>query len=111
MAHDAEGHHIHEELSHHEGDEQGAAVVGVVTLVICIIVAITVVVVISGVQWWTEKEIERKLDVQHPARVALQAYEHEALSGYTWFDREKNTVRVPIDRGMEMLLQERGAER
>jgi len=39
----------------------------------------------------------------------MRAEETEVLTTYGWSDREAGTVRVPIDRAMEMLAAERGA--
>ena len=41
--------------------------------------------------------------------VEMRAAEEEVLSTYGWSDREAGTVRVPIERAMEMLAAERGA--
>lgn len=38
----------------------------------------------------------------------MRAEETEVLTTYGWSDREAGTVRVPIDRAMEMLAAERG---
>ncbi len=35
----------------------------------------------------------------------LRAREHEILASYGWVDRAAGTVRIPIDRAMELLLE------
>ncbi|HLJ15094.1 MAG TPA: hypothetical protein VKV15_11395 [Bryobacteraceae bacterium] len=35
---------------------------------------------------------------------ALHNEEHEVLTTYGWVDKEKNIVRIPIDRAMDKLL-------
>lgn len=40
--------------------------------------------------------------------IRMRAEETEILSTYGWSDREAGTVRVPIERAMEMLAAERG---
>ena len=43
----------------------------------------------------------------HPAEdlAALQAREEKQLTSYGWVDREKEVVRIPIDRAMDLLVE------
>lgn len=40
----------------------------------------------------------------------LQAQDRTALSSYGWIDRPKGIVRIPIDRAMSLLVEDREAE-
>jgi hypothetical protein len=47
-----------------------------------------------------------RLEVKPGAGLAeLRAAEDEVLNSYGWIDRNKGTVRVPIDRAMQLLLE------
>ncbi len=41
-----------------------------------------------------------------PDLAALRLKEDETLNGYAWIDRKKGTIRLPIDRAMDLLAQE-----
>jgi len=54
-----------------------------------------------------EKEVYKK--VSQPQSTELQqlhAYEDEILNSYSVIDEEKGVYQVPIDRAMELLVQE-----
>ncbi|MCI0684613.1 MAG: hypothetical protein L0Y71_21090 [Gemmataceae bacterium] len=38
----------------------------------------------------------------------LRAYEKRTLTSYDWVDRERGVVRIPIDRAMQLILDEGG---
>jgi hypothetical protein len=48
---------------------------------------------------------------QHPLpdRLAYEVKEKEKLSGYAWIDRDKGTVRIPIDTAMALLSKRAAA--
>lgn len=39
-------------------------------------------------------------------RLKMEKEAHEALSTYGWVNREKQIVRVPVERAMELLLED-----
>lgn len=41
---------------------------------------------------------------------ALHARERGQLDGYAWMDRQAGTVRIPIERAMQLLAERRGGE-
>ena len=41
---------------------------------------------------------------------ALHARERGQLDGYAWVDRQAGTVRIPIERAMQLLAERRGGE-
>lgn len=54
-----------------------------------------------------EKEVyERALKPQSAELQKLRAYEDEILSSYSVIDEEKGIYQVPIDRAMELLVEE-----
>lgn len=103
--------HHHEEIAHHETDEQAASTVAVVSVVVLLFVAVCTIVVISFAQWWLERVIDERLQYPVPEVEALRSYESELLHGYTWVDRDKGLVRVPIEQGMEKVLETYGSGR
>ncbi len=53
-----------------------------------------------------------RLQVDPAADIArLHAAEQERLTGYGWVDRGAGTVRIPIDRAMQLLAARRGDAR
>lgn len=44
-------------------------------------------------------------------REQLRREDEEKLGTYGWVDREKGVVRIPVERAIEKLLEERGAGR
>lgn len=50
-----------------------------------------------------------KTPEQRKAALAeLRGKEKTAASSYAWIDKEKDLVRLPIDRAMELVIQEHG---
>jgi len=77
------------------------ATVGIAVLVICII----------GVNEWfiMERESETQrvvLGPENPALIALRAQENEALLSYKMIDTATGSVRIPVERAMELLAEE-----
>lgn len=67
--------------------------------------------VILGIQFYFDRALERELynkvlSQQSAALKELRAREEEALNSYRFIDREKGTVRIPVSRAMELLLEE-----
>ncbi|MGQ9634547.1 MAG: hypothetical protein ACUVXB_09905 [Bryobacteraceae bacterium] len=68
-------------------------------------------VVILGIQFYFNQRLEREVYVKvlsqdSQALKELRAREDEILNSYRYIDREKGTVRLPVNRAMELLLQE-----
>ncbi len=101
--------HHHHELSHHETDEDAATAVAIVTVVICAFVAVIVITIVSFAQWWTERQLAKKSNYPVPEVVAQRRYERELLEGYTWVDKQKGIVRVPVTKAMELVLEEQAS--
>jgi len=48
---------------------------------------------------------------QVPVKEAYFARQKELLSSYGWVDREKNIVRIPIDRAKSLIVEKYGKEK
>jgi hypothetical protein len=46
------------------------------------------------------------LSVKNPKLTELRAKEDAELGSYGWVDRKKGIVRIPIDRAMELVVQD-----
>ena len=69
------------------------------------------VVAILALQYYFDRTLERQvytkvLAPESQALVDLRAREDEELHSYRYLDREKGTVRLPIERAMELLATE-----
>jgi len=62
----------------------------------------------QGVRY--EKQMERLIASKNPELVSLRKLETETLGAYAWRDREAGVVRIPIERAMNLLVQERGVQ-
>jgi len=75
------------------------------------VMVIALVAVIAGVQVYFDHVREQQVFVKQLAPVsadlkALHAREDNALHSYGYIDRAKGTVRLPIERAMELVVQE-----
>jgi hypothetical protein len=69
------------------------------------------VVSVLALQYYYDRVLEEQVfvKVQEPVAqtlVDLRAREDEELHSYRYLDREKGTVRLPIERAMELLANE-----
>ncbi len=69
--------------------------------------AVTIVLLVAaiiGLQFFYDRELEsRALEPEPELLVNLRSREDEELNTYGHMDREKGTVRLPIDRAMALL--------
>jgi hypothetical protein len=57
-------------------------------------------------------DYEQKRAANREAKLAaLREQDAQALTGYAWVDKAKGTVRIPIDRAMELALAELGRKK
>ncbi len=76
--------------------------------------AITIVVLVAavlGLQFYFDRVLEQQVYIQvlaptSPALSALREREDEELHTYHYIDREKGSVRLPIERAMNLLAAE-----
>jgi hypothetical protein len=72
---------------------------------------VLLVVAVLGLQFYYDRVLEEQVfvKVQEPVAqtlVDLRTREDEELHTYRYLDREKGTVRLPIERAMELLASE-----
>ena len=87
-----------------EPNVQFIAIFGAGTLVL-------LVVTVVALQYYYDRVLEEQVFVKVREPVAqtlvdLRAREDEELHSYRYLDREKGTVRLPIERAMELLANE-----
>jgi hypothetical protein len=54
----------------------------------------------------SKKRVESQQDVASPELKKLRAQEYEALEVYGYVSDSTNTVRIPIERAMELVVEE-----
>lgn len=69
------------------------------------------VAIVLGLQWYFDHVREQQIFVKQLEPVseelkAVRARDEAALHQYRYLDRAKGTVRLPIDRAMELVLKE-----
>lgn len=72
---------------------------------------VLLVISVLALQYYYDRVLEEQVfvKVQEPVSQTLmdvRAREDEALHSYRYLDREKGTIRLPIERGMELLATE-----
>ncbi len=77
---------------------------------------ITLVLVIAGVQVYFDHVLEQQIFVKQLEPVsadlkALHAREDTDLHQYRYLDRAKGTVRLPIERAMDLVIEEAHAKK
>jgi hypothetical protein len=77
-------------------------------------ICITVVLVSIGVFQYFDREIRREVDEKQNQKVdarltKLRSMEESRLTGYTWVDKDKGIVRIPVERAIELVLRDRAA--
>jgi hypothetical protein len=109
----------HEDHRHagHEPDQvsvRGVAVVGMVLAAVVVGALITLSFLYAALQPDRERENrsawrrdeQPPVDFDQPAQLrALREWEEKELHTYGWQDEEKSAARVPIERAMEMLIE------
>ena len=72
---------------------------------------VLLVVCLFGLQYYYDRVLEEQVfvKVQEPVSrtlVDVRTREDEALHSYRYLDRDKGTIRLPIERAMELLASE-----
>jgi hypothetical protein len=75
-------------------------------------ICITVVLVAVGVFEYFDRVIRHEVDAKQNSRVddrltKLRSMEESNLTGYTWVNKDKGIVRIPVDRAIELVLRDR----
>ncbi len=96
--------------SQNEGFDPGEVDTGSVSFFGGIIVVIIIAVFIGVTLYWDKFLNGRFRTVVEEAPTAqlqdLHKREDDALKGYSYVDKSKGQVRIPIDRAMELLISE-----
>ena len=73
-------------------------------------IVVLVVVLVGMSQYFTKsrEEIVYKevLSKPNPALIELRAKDHHILTTYAWVDSSKGIVRIPIQRAMDLMVNE-----
>jgi hypothetical protein len=79
-----------------------------VSLAAFFILTLVVVIALQALFFrWKESEFERKVVERLPAELTEMKEEQLAqLSRYRWVDREAGIAAVPIERAMELVMEE-----
>jgi hypothetical protein len=75
---------------------------------------VSMAVFMTGLYWLksfftltSNQEVHRKvLAPPNPALQNLRVEEARVLGGYGWVDREKGIVHIPVERAMDLLVEE-----
>lgn len=75
------------------------------------ILLVATVVGLEAVYYNTERvEFERKVVAEAPEELrSIRADQLKNLNAYEWVNRASGTVRIPIDRAMQLVVQEANA--
>ena len=114
------------EPSHHDHERKDVDVVSLFTIVLMLFISTAVILFIVAImmRYFSLKEPARmagqanipttraeefpqpRLEVKPGVSLAeLRAAEEADLNSYGWIDRNKGTVRIPIDRAMQLILE------
>ncbi len=80
-------------------------------VLIGIISALLIFIIIVAVQAWfyhyyEQIYQERVVNQESEELKNLRANQQEILNSYRWIDQDNNTVAIPIDRAMELVLED-----
>lgn len=92
-------------------DRQGVKIDHV--LVIGVVAGFVLIVLVIGVQGWfldeVHQETARKWDDTPIQWLAdLRQGQQQKINSYRWVDRQKQTVAIPIDEAMKLLIANSG---
>jgi hypothetical protein len=80
------------------------ALVGTVGVVL---LAVSLLLLEVLYQRTSQAEIERKVVAEPPQELRqLEAQQLERLAGYAWVDRERGIVKIPVERAMDLVIEE-----
>lgn len=92
------------------GDDPDAASTVFIGIVSTVLLVATVVALQGLFEHVTHAEFERKVVAAPPVELRdLQAAQLLVLNGYRWVDAKAGVAGIPIERAMELLVQERKA--
>jgi hypothetical protein len=85
------------------------------TAVVVVVFSLAVAITLIALQGYFGRAVSRESEVKivqpmPEERARIETEQRERLSGYRWVDREAGVVSVPIDRAMELVVQDLAAE-
>lgn len=87
-------------------ETSGILIVGILSAIFLFVIIVAVQALFYNIQ---KAEHERKVVTQpHAEWSQVKTEQLETLNSYRWIDREKGVVGIPIERAMELFLEERG---
>src|SRR5687767_167554 len=98
--------HPSENMGHEMSDFSWTTVLWFLPISILILITFTLV----SLYWFRgakDAQLQAKQSMAATAELDLQhAKDNEILNGYKWLDQQKGKVRIPIQRAMELIVQE-----
>lgn len=92
-------------------DDPNAPMTVVVGIVGCILVFVIIVALQALFHEAKDAEFRRKVINQKPEQLrSLRSEQLEQLNSYRWVDQQAGVVAIPIDRAMELMVQEARSE-
>lgn len=88
--------------SYSNGSSILPSVLGVSAVILLFVLIVYVAAWVSG----GSEEVAEASGDQPPTAAELRAQEHETLTTYGWVDQEKGTVRIPLERATELVIEE-----
>lgn len=81
-------------------------------VVVGALITLVLVVALQALYYRThQRELERKVIGRPPAQLRQALAEQERkLDGYRWIDREAGVVAIPVERAVELFLDEHGED-
>lgn len=76
--------------------------------ILCVVLFVISLVWLRSYFYQVRNEVEQQqvLTVSNPKLKELHASEQEELNTYGWVDKDKGTVRIPIERAMELVAKD-----
>lgn len=80
----------------------------IIGMVVSVIVLVVMLVILNEVFIATKEDVYRQnvLTRKNPALQELHARETRILTTYAWVDSSEGVVRIPVDRAMELMVNE-----
>jgi hypothetical protein len=96
-------------MNAHEEIKAGSIVlVGVFSAILIFVLIVALQALFLHAQ--EDEAYDKVTSVQDEGLRGLQAQQLAVLHGYRWIDRKKGVVGIPIERAMERIIEEKGAE-
>jgi hypothetical protein len=90
-------------------DDPNVAASAVVGIISAILLFVIIVVLQAFFYRAEQQEMERKVYTKpYEALQRLDAQQLEQINSYGWVNEAEGTVRIPIERAMELVAAERG---